>query len=128
MKGEVKRYGSDGQHILAKRDINDNTYIVAIVPTDDHGYSHHVAVFADKKHGNDHGFPDGTSNYRIRKANYDSLTGSKVRNDMELAPAISKAVNQAVNKLTGHLEDIKSQEDAVLGALEANANVHEEDG
>lgn len=111
---------------MAKRDIGGNTYLVIVIPSDDVGYSHHVTVHGDKKHGKDKGFPDGTYGYEVRDK-YDYLTGTKVRDNKELAPVVAKAVNAAIGELTGHLEQTKSKEDAVLGALEANADAHESD-
>jgi len=129
MKGTTRRVeGRNGTDTMAKREIGNNTYLVIVLTRDDDNISHQIIVYADKVNGEDYGFPEDTMGYTLRQSDWDELVYAKVKHGKELAPVISKAVNQAVNKLTGHLEDTKSQEDAVLGALEANANVHEEDG
>jgi len=110
---------------MAKREIGDNTYLVIIATNDGDNISHKVIVYGDTVSGEDHGFPEDTMGYTLRNTDWDQLVYADVKNSEKLAPVVSKAVNQAVGKLTGHLEDTKSQEDAVLGALEANADVHE---
>jgi len=126
MKGETRRVdGYKGTDTMAKREIGGNTYLVIVTQRNDDDISHEVAVYADKVNGDDHGFPEDTIPYTIDRTGWDKFVSGTVKHDEELAKVISMAVNQAVNKLTGHLEDTKSQEDAVLGALEANAAVHE---
>lgn len=125
MKGEVRRFGRSGDRLVAKREINGNTYFVTVVPVDKPRISHYVSVYANKKDGRNHGFPDGTAPYQLRD-NYEYLAGGDVHVTNELAPVISKYVNSAISELTGHLESTKSKEDAVLGALEANHEVHDD--
>jgi hypothetical protein len=128
MKGDTRRVeGRNGTDTMAKREIAGNTYLVIVVTMDSDTHSHTVIAYADKVNGHDLGFPDNTMGYVIRNSDWDELVHGKVKHSEELALVISKVVNQAVGKLTGHLEDTKSQEDAVLGALEANAEVHEGD-
>lgn len=128
MKGETRRVkGRNGTDTIAKREIAGNTYIVVVAPIDDTRYSHTIIVWADKVDGADNGMPSKSRAYKVKDKGYDELAATKVRKDKELAPVISKTVNKAVGKLTNTLEDTKSQEDAVLGALEANAEVHEGD-
>lgn len=128
MKGETRRVeGRDGTDTMAKREIAGNTYLVIVATKESDNISHQILVYADKVKGEDHGFPSDTMGYTLRSTDYDQLIYAKVKHDESLAPVISKAVNQAVGKLTDTLEQTKSQEDAVLGALEANANIHEDD-
>lgn len=128
MRGDVERIdGSYGTDTMAKREIAGNTYLVVVKPRpDENGESHHVAVLADTVNGDDHGFPHSTDNFVLRNSGYDSLVSGGVMEGEKLAPVISKAVNKAVGMLTDKLEETKSNEDAVLGALEANAEVHED--
>lgn len=128
MKGETRRFkGRHGTDTIAKREIAGNTYIVVVAPIGETRYSHAVVVYADKINGDDHGFPESAMTHKVRNKGYKALTQNKVRKDKELSPVIAKTVNEAVSELTGYLEDTKSQEEAVLGALEANAEAHEGD-
>lgn len=126
MKGEVKRYewgGSARPITAAKRDICGNTYLVQIRPVDDDAfYSHNIYIFGDVTHGEDHGFEKTPR----RNSEYDLLVKEKVRHEDDLSGEVSKAVDDAVRKMTSYLEHASSQEDAALGALEANAEYYEE--
>jgi hypothetical protein len=128
MKGEVRREdGRWGTDTMAKREIGENTYVVLVQPlNDERNASHVVSVLADTVNGEDLGFPNGLRKYEIRDSGYETLVSGTVAENEKLAAMISKGVNKAVGILTDKLEETKSNEDAVLGALEANAEVHDD--
>lgn len=120
MKGETKRYDSyRGTIIAAKREILGKTYLVVVYP--ERGGSQTIMVYADTVHGNDLGFPDdmngGIDWERIVKTE---------RDDEPRSAAVATAVSDAVSTLESHINNSKDTEEQVLGALEANAEVHEE--
>jgi hypothetical protein len=122
MKGKTKRYDMRrGTATAAKREIAGNTYIVTVYPVRDG--EQRVIVYADKTHGDDHGFFKSITG-RMDKP-YGQIVRTKIDPNKEQAPQLAKIVNEAVNALSGHLENTSSTEDAVLGALEANADARE---
>jgi len=124
MKGETKRYDMRrGTATAAKREIAGNTYIVTIFPVKNG--EQQVIVYADKTHGDDHGFFRSLTGAMEKP--YDQIVRTKIDPNKEQAPQLAKIVNRAVGTLSGHLEKTASTEDAVLGALEANADAHESD-
>lgn len=124
MKGDTKRYEKRrGTATAAKRQIAGNTYLVIIYPVKDGTQS--VYIYGDTTHGDDHGFPSSLNG--MWDAPYKRIHSGELNPNKKQAPQLAKLVNKAVQTLSSHLEQTASTEDAVLGALEANADAHEED-
>lgn len=124
MKGDVIRYESrHGTTTEGKRDIGGDTYVVRVIPLDDARYSHIIVVSADSITGEDHGHIESNGE---TYNDYSRITSRKIRHGSDLAKEVSKAVNKAVKHVNNKMETISSNEDAVLGALEANAEVHDD--
>jgi hypothetical protein len=124
MRGEVKRYDLNrGTATAGKRTVAGNTYVVVIFPERDG--ENRVIVYADKTHGKDHGFFESLTGAKDKP--YDEIVRTRINANKEQAPQLAKIINRAVNTLSDHLEETASTEDAVLGALEANADAHESD-
>lgn len=124
MKGETKRYEQRrGTATAAKREIAGNTYIVIIYPPKDGTQS--TYIYADTTHGDDHGFPKSLNGMWDKP--YKNIHATELQPSKKQAPQLAKAVNKAVQTLSSRLEQTASTEDAVLGALEANADAHEQD-
>lgn len=124
--GEIKRSkGMHGTDTIAKREIGGNTYIIIVAPMDDHLVDYRVATYADKVSGEDFGIPESAAGYKVRNYGYDLLVSDDVMYNENLARKSSKILNKAISELTEELESMKSQEDAVIGALDANEEVHD---
>lgn len=124
MKGETRRYESkNGTIVAAKREMLDKTYIVSVYP--ENRGQRVVIVYADEMTGEDHGWPND-DNFGTMNADYDKVVYRKFPADADKSVEVAKIINEAVRKLEATIESDNSTEDAVLGALEANAEVHED--
>lgn len=121
---EKFEYG-ESEGTITKREINGNTYIVALYHETSTRYDDKVIlVFADERTGEDHGFVDHPNSITTE---YDRIVTHEVGHQ-DTRP-IEKHVSEAVNTAVCIVEDKKQEEqkfeDAIDAAIKANKEVHE---
>lgn len=126
---EQFEYG-DAEGIIDRREINGNTYIVAVYYTTNDRHKHAVIVWADERTGENHGFPDHPNKVGTRLHNdytdYDMIVREKTkhRDTRDIDKIVSQAVNRAVCQVEEKLERERQLGDMVDAAIRANEAVH----
>lgn len=116
---------SEGNGTLAKRDINDNTYIIAhFRDIPQVMVDHRLLVFANPKTGADNGLPDHPD--LIFEPEYELIVRRDVgmRDTEPIETYISKSLNKAVCIVEDKQQEEQRYQKAIEAALTANEEVH----